>query len=177
MNCGSGPSPIEVAAVDDHAADGGAVAAENFVVLCVTMLPPIERPAEVGRGGGVVDHDRDGELPAQGCDFFERKDGESGLPSVSPYRFWCGSDRLSTRSVGRIDERRSIPGAGRCTRLIVGATGTPAARDDLIAHGAQREDHQDLRRVAARRGRRAHAASSLARRCSGTSVVGFMIRV
>ena len=55
----SGSLPVEFAAVDDDAADGGSVAADELGGRVDDDVgAPLDGPAESGRGGGVVDDQR-----------------------------------------------------------------------------------------------------------------------
>ena len=100
----AGGAPVEPAAIDDDAADGDAMAADPFGGrIHDDVGAELDRPAEIGRGEGVVDQQRNlrvmrdlarlAEYPAlrgRDCRWFRR----------SPGAYWVGSPRGIRRARG-----------------------------------------------------------------------------
>ena len=73
-------APVEVAAVHDHAADGGAMAANVFRSrMHDHVAAPLDRAVQHRREAGVVDDGRDAGLTGDGGDLGEREDVEAGI--------------------------------------------------------------------------------------------------
>jgi len=122
--------PVEVAAVHDRAADGGAVAAQELGgAMCDDVRAPLEGAAQVWGGEGIVDHDRDGVFLAQRGDLLEGKNGDVGIAQrLAVQDLRVGPDRLlKPARIGRVDKRDVNADARECVReLVVGAAVEPA---------------------------------------------------
>ncbi len=132
--------PVEVAAVHDRAADGGAVAAQEFGgAVGDDVGAPLERPTKVGCGEGVVDHQRDAVRPGNRRDLLEGEDSDVRVTQrLAVDDLGVGPDGLlEAGRVVRLHERDVDPQAREGVReLIVGATVEPAAGDDVISRPA-----------------------------------------
>ena len=173
--------PRELAAVDDDAADGVAVAAHELGErMHHDIGAMIERPRDVGRGERVVDDQRNAVLVR---DFRDRRDIQNvaariadGLAIQHP---GFGRDRFAEifRIVG-LDEYEVIAKTPhRDVELREGAAIERARGDNLVARRGDRSS--SARNCAACPLDRPSAAtpfSSDATRSSSTAVVGFMMR-
>ena len=154
--------PVEVAAVDDDAADGGAVAAQELGgAVGDDVGAPFERAAEIGRGKGVVDHQRDVVGLCDGRNLFEGEDKDVGIAQgLTVDDLGVGLDcglkggRIAGVDKGDVDAQARE----RVVELVEGAAIEPCAADDVIACAAEGEDGHGLRAVAAAGRDRGHTA-------------------
>ena len=177
----AGSVPVEPAAIDDHAADRDAMAAEPFGCrVHHDVGAEFDRPAEKRRGKGVVDQKRNFRVMRDLRDCRNIQHFEPGIadgfadhkPRVGPDR---GAERVER---ARLDESGGDAEAGQRVRQQVDAAAIErGGGHDMVAGIEQRGDRQMQRGHAARGADRADAASSAASRSSSTAVVGFEIRV
>ena len=117
--------PVEIAAVDDHAADGCAVAADELGGgMQHDVRAPFEWPAEIGRGEGVVYHQRDARLARDGRNFRKRKHVDARIAERFPVKnFRVRTDRpAEILRVGGIHERHLDPQPRKgVVELVVGS--------------------------------------------------------
>ena len=154
--------PVEGTAVDQEAAQTGAVAVEELGgAVRDHVRPPFERPAQVGRGQGVVDDQRQPVLAGDGAHCLEGEHGQSRVaqgftvdePGVRP------DGAGECLRVGRVDKGGVDAQAGEgVAQLVVGAAVQAAAGNDVVARGAQGEKGKRLRTVAAARRQAGDAA-------------------
>ena len=154
---------VEAAAVDDHAADRGAVAAEVLGRRVHDHVgAPLQRADQVRRGHGVVDDQRHPDLVRHGprrprC----RGCRASGWRSSRRRTPWCSAGRPTATTRGRRGRRRRRPGcpaSGTCsgTGCRCRRTGSGWTRcATRLGHVQQR---QRLRRLPGRGQQRADAA-------------------
>ncbi len=136
--------PLEVAAVDDHAADGGAVPADELGGrMDHDIRAPLKRAAQVGRGEGIVDHQRDAGFLGDFCDLFEREDVDPRVAQrLAVQDLGVGPDgaaeifRVARVDKGHIDAQPR-EGIGK---LVVGAAVQGRGGDNMVARAAQGED-------------------------------------
>ena len=154
--------PVELAAIHDGAADGGAVPADELGGgVGDDVRAPLERPEQVGRGEGVVDHQRDLVFLGNRGDFLEGEDGDVGVAErLAVDDLGVGADGLlEVLRVGGVDEGDVDADAREgVVELVVGAAVQAAAADDVVARAAQGEDRQGLGGMAGTDGQRADAA-------------------
>ena len=115
--------PVEAAAVDQHAADGDAMAAQPLGRRMHDDIGAVlERPAQVGRGEGVVDHQRQ---PGRVRDLGDRRRCPAprapGLPIVSPNTSRVSGLIACAKPSGRADRRSwsSMPKRGRVSASML----------------------------------------------------------
>ena len=158
----AGGAPVEAAAVDDHAADRNAVPAEPFggrVHDDVGAM--LDRAAEIGRGKGVVDQERNAgrmrDLRNPGNIEHLEAWIADGLADHEP---GLRRDRRTEGvEIARLDECGRDAEAGQGVREQVdGAAVERGGGDDMIAGIEQRRDRQMHRGHAARGADRADAA-------------------
>jgi hypothetical protein len=127
----------EAARLDDDAGDGHAVAADELGRrVHHDVGAPLDRPAQVGRGEGVVDHQRDAVLGGHRCHSLDVEHVGPGLPMVSPYTSLVLSVMAAAKVGVRVDERDVDPHAPQGhVELGVGAAVEIAGGDDLVALG------------------------------------------
>ncbi len=154
--------PVEGAAVDQGPGDGDAVAAQELGRRVHDDVGAVlERPAQVGRGEGVVDHQRDRRVVGDLGDRRQVHDLQprvaQGLAEDQPR---LRPDRLGEAlRVARVDEGRLDAEAGqRMGEQVVAAAVDRRRRDDVPALTHQGGDAQEQRRLAARRADRPDAA-------------------
>mmetsp|Transcript_5968 Transcript_5968/g.23715 ORF Transcript_5968/g.23715 Transcript_5968/m.23715 type:complete len:341 (+) Transcript_5968:5957-6979(+) len=154
--------PGEFAGVDDGAADAGAVAAEVFGQRVHDDVGAVlDRPAQVGRGHGVVDDQRHAMGVGDGGDLLdvghialrvaERLD-EDGLGLVVDQR----GEAVGLAVVGELGADAVL--RQRVREQVVGAAIERAGRDDVVARLGQGQDGIGDRRLARGHGQRTDAA-------------------
>jgi hypothetical protein len=172
-------APIEVAAVDEDAADGGAVAAEPLGErLDDDGGAVLDRAAQIRRREGVVHEERDVERAPEL--------GEPGDVGNVEARV---ADRLDEPGLGRlVARRREALGIGGLDEAHVDAEPPEGVQEDVPGAAVQRRGRDDAvagasdvekpRTSAAWPDDTASAACrrEAAMRCSSTSLVGFMMR-
>ncbi len=147
---------------DEDAADGDAVAAEEFGHrMGDDVGAQLEGAAEIGRGEGIVDHERQAGLVGDLGDGRDVHYLEPGIAErlaveearLGPYR------RLEGGGVARIDEARDDAEARQgVVEEIVAAAIERGRGDDMPALAHERGDAEMERRLAACRGDGADAA-------------------
>ena len=158
----AGSLPVETAAVDDHPADGDAMAAEELGQRVVHEVgAEIERAAQVRRGEGGIDQQRHAGLVS---DLGDPGDVEHLEPGVAQ-RFAeeqsrIGPDRLAERlGLARIHEGGlDTEARQRMRKQVVRAAVDRLRRDDVAARPHERHQREVQRRLSARRAHRADAA-------------------
>ena len=154
--------PVELAAVDDDAADGIAVAADELGHRVEDDVGAVlEGPAEIGRGQRVVDDER------HPCPLGDRSDGLDVGDGAAGIGDRLDEDRLGLRA-DRILEggdvvdvaplHRPAEGLERVIELVDRAAIELARGDDLVARLHQRVQRDQLRRMARGHGQRRRAA-------------------
>ena len=136
--------PFKIAAVHDHAADGGAVPADELGGgMDDDIRAPLERPEKVRCGKRVVDHQRDAEFMSDGSNFFKRKNIDARVAQC------LAIDQLGIRpdsaaeilGIARIDKGHLDPqprqGVGE---LVIGPAIKRGGRDDVVAGAGQGKD-------------------------------------
>ena len=151
----AGGAPIEAAAVDDHAADGDAVAADPFGGrIHHDVGAKLDRPAEIGRCKRVVDQKRDFCVVCDGRDVGDIQHFESGIADgLADHKPCIGPDR-SAKLVkrARLDESRGDAEARQRMREQVDAAAIErGGGDDVVTGVEKRRDRQMQRRHSARR--------------------------
>ncbi len=153
---------VEVTAVDDDAADAGAVAGDEFGgTVGNDVSAPFDGPEEVGGGEGVIEHQNQSVFFRDGSDLFDGEDADVWVSEgLAVEDFGVGlNGALEVGGVGGIDE-----GDGDAEfwegvfELAVGAAVEAAAGDDVIAGVAEGEDGLSLCGVSAAGGESCHAA-------------------
>ena len=150
----AGAAPVEPAAVDDHAADGDAMAADPFGGrIHHDVGAELDRPAEIGRREGVVDQQRDLRVVRDLRDLGNIQHFEAGIADgLADHQPGIGPDR-SAKFVerARLDEGRGDAEARQRVRQQVDGAAIERGRgDDVVAGVEQRRDRQMQRRHAAR---------------------------
>ena len=155
------PSPIEVAAIDDEAADRGSVAPD---VLGRGINDDgdavLQRPAQHGRRG-IVHDQRHAELPPNGCHLLDGEDGQlrigQGLRIVGAGLVVSGP--AEGVRVGGIDETRLDPhGPEGVGKEVPGAAVEIRGADDIVAGLGDILDGNGRGRLAGADGQRRHTA-------------------
>ena len=155
--------PVEAAAVDDDAADGDAVAAQELGGgMHDDVGTVLDGPAQVGRGERGIDRQRQAvpvgdARPPPRCP----APPSPGLPSVSANssRVLSVMARCEAGGIARIDQRRGDAEARQGVHEhVVRAAVDARGRDDVPARTHQRGDDEMQRRLAAGGGDRADAA-------------------
>ena len=173
--------PVEVAAIDDDAADRGPVAADILGRgIDHHGRSMVERTHEQ-RGSCVVHDQRHAEGPADRCDF---GDGECDQLRVRQRFGVIGSGAIvggASERVGiiRIDEPRFDPLVLQCVgEQVPGAAIEVGRADDTVARARRilYQENADAAQPDPEGGGAATPPSIAASRCSRTSLVGFMIR-
>ena len=141
----------------------------------------LDRAAEIGRGHGVVDHQRNAGFVRDGRDLFDIEDVHARIGDG------LAIDRARVRRDGFAEVFRVVrlhefdvdaQAAEADVELRVGAAVERAGGDDLVALPDQAGDAPGTARpVRWRWPEPATPPSSAATRCSKTSVVGFMMRL
>ena len=150
----AGGQPVETPAVDNRAADGDAVAADPFRDRVHDDVgAERERAAEIRRGEGIVDQERNaGRMRDVGdlrdVEHFQSRIAD-GLADHQPGAFAdCGAKPVE---IARLDEARGDAEARqRVGKEIDGAAIERRRCDDMIAGAQQRGDGEVHRRHAAR---------------------------
>jgi hypothetical protein len=112
--------PVEASGIDDHAADGGAVAADPLRRRGDHDVGTVvDRSDEVaGRPEGVVDHERDAVLVGHGGEALEVRDVVLGIADIdSTYSALVCSPMAAANSSGSSPstKRTPMPRRGRTT--------------------------------------------------------------
>ena len=154
-------APGEIAAVDDQAADRGAVAAEILGRrIDDDRRAVVERPREQRRGG-VVDDQRNAERPADRRHFGDREHGQLrirqrlGVIGAGP-RVGGAAEVLGVGGVDEADFDALV--LQRVGEQVPGAAVEVGRRDDVVAGARDVLDRQGARRLAARHRQRRDAA-------------------
>ena len=173
--------PVELARIDDDAADAGAVAAQKLGGrVDHDVRAPLDGPHQGRRRRGVVDHQRQAILVRDGGERLDVDNVELGIAErlgVDGAGLVVDGGAQAVEIVG-IDEADSDAEARqRVVEEVVGAAIERSGGDDLIAGRGQGGDGERLRRLAGGGRQAAAPPSSAATRFSKTSVVGFMMRV
>ena len=154
--------PGEVAAVDDHAADGGAVPADELGGgVDDDVGAALEGAEEVGGGEGVVDHDGDAEFLADFGDLLEGEDVDQRVAEgLAVEDLGVGADGAAeVLGVGGVDEGDVDTQAGEgVDELVVGAAVEGGGGDDVVAGAGEGEDGLGLGGVTGGGGQGADAA-------------------
>ena len=129
--------PVKVATIDNDATNRRAMPAQKFGgAMDDNVGPMLKGPTEIGRGKGVVDHDRDVVGFGNGRDFCERKDKDIGVAQrFAIDDLGIGANGfLKIFRITRID-KGDINAKARegVMELIIGATVQTAAADNVIA--------------------------------------------
>jgi len=152
--------PIKIAAIHNHAADGGAVAAQKLGrAMGHNMRTPLERPAQIRRGKRVIDHHRNIVGLGNGRYFIKGKDRNIRVAQgLAIDNFGVGLNGLfKFFRLGRVHKGRGNAHAREGMReLIKRATVQPTAGHNMVALAAQRHDGHHLRRVPAAGRQRPH---------------------
>ena len=159
----AGGGPIEVAAVDDDAAQAHRVAVEVFRArVHHHVRAPFEGTAEVGRGEGVVQDEGEAVPVRDPGPAFHVKDGEGGV------RQRLAEDSLGVRADGRLDflvggirvDPRELDAQllERHAEEVDRAAVDLRARDDVVARMRHGEERDHARGLAGAGQHRAHAA-------------------
>lgn len=154
-------APIKVAPIHNHAANGGAVPADELGGgVDDDVGAPFKRPEQIGRGKGIVDQQRDVMFLGNGRYFLKGKDGDVRVAQ----RF--AVDQLGILLDGRRKRRRicgvykgdgnAQPGQS-IVELVVGAPIQTTAADDMVARLAKGQNGHDLRPMATAGGHCSHA--------------------
>ncbi len=145
--------PRKLAAVDDHAADGSAVAADELgggVHHDVRAM--LDRPAEVGGREGVVNHQRHVGIMGDLGHCFDIEHVHARIADglgVEEPRLRCNRFAEILRLI-RVDEDGvDTEPAEADVELRVGAAVERAGGDDLVARAEQAGDRQELRGLSA----------------------------
>ena len=150
----AGVLPVEAAAVDQDAADRDAVAAQPLGRRMQHEVGAVlERPAEAGRGEGVVDQERQAVVVRDRGDLRDVQDLEAGIADrLAEHEAGLGPDRRGEgRRIARVDEGRLDAEARQGELQQVGAAAVERlGRDDVAAGAHQRRDREVQRRLTAR---------------------------
>ena len=155
--------PVVVAAVDDHAAHGRAVAVDPLRRgVHDDVRAPLEGVAEVAcRAERVVDDEGDVALPGQRSQPFEVGYGAGRVAHALDVECpRAAVDQLPERlgGLGRGDAAVDAEVAQRDAELVVGAAVEVRRGDDVVARRGERQHRQKDRRHARRDGQCPHAA-------------------
>ena len=154
--------PVELAAVDQRAADRDAVAAEELGHRVIDDVgAQLDRPAEVRRREGVVDQQRQAVVVRDGGNARDVEHLEAGVAErLAEHEPRLGPDRRAEGArVARVDQRGGDAEARqRVDEQVVAAAVERARRDDMAARPHQRHHRERERRLARRRADRADAA-------------------
>ncbi len=146
--------PLEPAAVDQHAADCDAVAAQPLGRRMQHQIGArLERPAEARRGEGVVDEHRQAVRVRDLGDLRDVQDLEAGIADrLAEHEARLGPDRgRESQRIARVDEARLDPEARQGQLQEVGRAAIERlGRDDVAARPHQGHDRQMQRRLTAR---------------------------
>ncbi len=150
-----GVGEVERAAVDDGAGNGRPVAAEELGCRVHDDVgAPLERTDEVGRGDGVVDHERNAGLVGDTGDHLDVEDRVLRVADgLAVEELGVGADRSlpGLGIVGVFDERGLDPELGEgVVQQVVGAAVQRSAGDDVVAGLGDVHDGDGLGRLARR---------------------------
>ena len=147
-------APVEAAGLDDHPAERRAVAAEELRRRVHDDVgAPLDRPAQVRRGDGGVDHERDAGVVGDGGQALEVGDGAGRVgDDLGVDQPWCAACTAAANAVGSPTRRRTSSRtpkrAERALEQRAGAAVELGRRDDVVAGPAQRGERRGTRPTA-----------------------------
>ena len=154
--------PGKAAAIDDHAADGSAVAADELGGRVHHDVGAVlDGAAQIRRRERVVDHQRQVVFVRDGRDGFDVEHVHARVADgLAVERAGARSDGAAEiLGIVRIDEGRLDAQAAEAdVELRVGAAVERLGGDDFVAGFQQAGERDELRRLAAANRQRAHAA-------------------
>ena len=158
----AGSGPVELAGVDDDAADGGAVAAEELGGgVDHDVGAPLDGPHQRRRGAGVVDDQRQAVLVGDGGELLDVGHVELGIAErlgVDGAGLVVDGGANAVEVVGVDEADVDAQPRQRVVEQVVGAAVERCGGDDLVAGGGQGGDGQGFRRLAGGRRQSRRAA-------------------
>ena len=137
-------APVEIAAVHDDAADGGAVTGEVFGGgVDDDVCAPFEGAVEDGREAGVVENQRHVRGAGDGGDFFDGEDVEGGVAqafAVKGFGVWAEGAAEGFGVIGIHEGDFEAEFGEGVVKQVVGAAVELGDGDDVVAGTGEVED-------------------------------------